>query len=320
MIDQNQKKSLFALFSLLGISLLSACGSSQTETVRVNFLSNSNWSQSNNLMQAITSLPPPVQRVAADGTCMQKNLFVGLQTGGPNAQVFEVHPTGLRTPYNIESVIGSDDISKWLNDNASGPSIDLKVPHGATVDIGIIGNVISSPITPAGDDCEDLVSASPFVNTTYTLVGHRDQITVNNSMPVTLPIWALKSNSSTAPSTNAKGDFIQVTCNACNSSPLLVTLNQLYLKFEYFYDANPKQTAHPSQIFKLGTGTVLTSGATIYLPSLKYVTASIIKSAGGALLTVPPVPLNMSKTGDQTLLTFPFSGASVTLTLTATSP
>ena len=274
------KNLLLPLAPILFVSVVSGCGpSSKTAEVHLNILSSNNLrGPSPNLMEAMTQMSQGSKNTnsnlkSADGTCKQANLFAGYRNVNQAKDDSQFIPINMRTPYDLSP--GSNDIASWLAINATIPPITINVTKGATVDFGVIGSLSSNQVVPDTDNCATIeMSVIPMlVDSTYSVTGHRDRVTINESTDVNLGLWILAATASPsqtpyapsicsgdhAPNDQCPGrEFYKVTCDNC-----YIFLGGR-LEFHYFLNSS-LSGAHPIQ--NLSTDKLLT-GSSISIPSI----------------------------------------------------
>jgi hypothetical protein len=316
----NKKNALFSTAFLILTCLLEACGSSPTDLVRINFLTGSDSGEAKNIMSSITTFPPVVQRDLAGGFCIQKGLYAGIQlqpsSSGNNAQVFEVYPTNIIT----QTMNSAADPVSWLS-TSKGGSVDIPVTHGATVGFGVIGDLVSSATAAAGDNCEFMTANTP--NTAYSVVGHRDGVTITDSMQVNLGVWVLNASQTPAPDTTgscnnsngnnssscSKKDFYNVKCTGCGSS-----FYNYVVRFDYFQGQN--RADHPVQYAQItSSGAFSTSGVGISIPSIDVIKATLLTPAGAEVANLTENRSTWQGTNSVNL-SFNYTVSSQTATLT----
>jgi hypothetical protein len=309
-----KKISTRTVFLTLGLSLLatvlSACGNSDTKTVRLNFF-NSESAQvaSKNMMTSLTNLNSviPLNNFNASDRCVQKSLYAGFTFSNDPNQTFITNPANLVTIGDFTT--GGGDIPLWLSATAAATAVDLIVPNGAKVDLGMVGSLVSSIPSSNGVDCPYLSGTTP--NDAYPIIGHIDSVTINTSVQFNVPLWVLKATNtpSSAPcspnlpsSACPKNNFYKFTCtNACSA------LSGFRIRFDFFKGANRPE--HPIQLAPSSSLSAI--GSSISIPHMDKYVVNLVNSVGTVVsvatydksLGNPNITLNAAGTA----VTFTFS-------------
>lgn len=235
---------IFGLYAVLlgSATMLTGCGpNSDTVMIRVR-TGLEHIGDATNLVKLF--LPPSINPV--DGYCVQKNLYVGTDNGVRGGISLSTQRIDIRTAYSSSAAysITAADLANPLL--ATFPPIQIPVPRGLEVGIGVLGSLSDSQrLDPDGIHCADFTALpAPTPYATTSVVGHR-RIVANASMDIPLKLWVTPTNVNPSPTPTGGDpacaneadenqncpslDFLQVICSGCYS----VGLN---LRFEYARD------------------------------------------------------------------------------------
>lgn len=236
------------------------------------------------------------------GRCTQRNLVAGVDPTpeSDGESLLETVRVPIQTEYNDANDYIID--ANWMLDRSSPVSVELRVPKGSPVAIGILGTLVSARSAFNGF-CDEIDPATLFPYPGSSVLGYRTQI-FSETQDLVLPVWVIPARSTFNPrAPTAAGNpgcdlrgtsefcperaFLGVGCDFC-------TADTHHIKLTYAFD----------RLGKLPVTQIIPSNrvaANVYahVPDILPMRIEVLALQSGVLAPIPGYVWDVQRSGFQ---------------------
>lgn len=238
------------------------------------------------------------------GKCTQRNLVAGVDpTPESNSEesLLETVRIPIQTDYDNAGDYTID--AAWMLSRSSPVSVELRVPKGSPVAIGILGTLVSARSAFNGL-CDEIDPATKIPYPGSSVLGYRTQV-FNETQDVVMPVWIVPARTGFAPrpptaagnpGCDIKGTsefcperaFLGAECFFCPMTPLH------HLRLTYAFDRNGKPP-----VTQFLPGAAFASGLYTHIPDMFPMRIEVLAVQSGVLSPIPGYVWDAQRTAFQ---------------------